>query len=285
MKHISKWDEEAGCYVHQTIKISNTVEAPVKSAVLKGNTLINLAPKRQTNKVYTNYSSGNVSFFDAITPIKQMKRGCTYTILFEVSDLSGERFAPILYEGRTTENVFFKYTISTGFALKNGINSVVFTTMDNVDIKHFFMFSYNTFQQGGGATFLGNSVMLLEGDYSNVDIQYFEGMQSVEISALKTSNSDSSRTNILTTNEDVILRSNGDVYDELDLSTGKLTHRINEDGDILSQEVVETVGLTLVDQDGKTISKLNSFNGTTHISTEVTQGSVHPTVAVEVAVE
>lgn len=51
------------------------------------------------------------------------------------------------------------------------------------------------------------------------------------------------KTNILTVNEDITLRSNGSVYDELDLLTGELTQRIDENGEVLSQEVVKTVDL------------------------------------------
>lgn len=51
------------------------------------------------------------------------------------------------------------------------------------------------------------------------------------------------KTNILTVNEDVTLRSNGDICDELNLLTGQLTQRIDEDGEVLSQEVVKTVDL------------------------------------------
>ena len=86
-------------------------------------------------------------------------------------------------------------------------------------------------------------------------------------------------------NEDVTLRSNGDVYDELNLLTGRLTQRIDENNEVLAQEVVKTVDLTIVDQDGKTINKLNSFNGTTHVSTEVAENSIYPTIAIEVATE
>lgn len=51
------------------------------------------------------------------------------------------------------------------------------------------------------------------------------------------------KTNILTVNEDVTLRSNGNICDELNLLTGQLTQRIDEDGEVLSQEVVKTVDL------------------------------------------
>lgn len=53
----------------------------------------------------------------------------------------------------------------------------------------------------------------------------------------------------------------------------------------LATESIKTVDLTIVDQDGKTINKLNSFNGTTHVSTEVAENSTYPMVSLEVASE
>jgi hypothetical protein len=41
----------------------------------------------------------------------------------------------------------------------------------------------------------------------------------------------------------------------------------------------------MADQDEQTISKLNSFNGTTHVSTEVAENNIYPTIAIEVATE
>ena len=60
------------------------------------------------------------------------------------------------------------------------------------------------------------------------------------------------KSNILTVNEDVTLRSNGDICDELNLLTGQLTQRIGEDGVVLSQEVVKTVDLNSSNGDVKT---------------------------------
>lgn len=73
------------------------------------------------------------------------------------------------------------------------------------------------------------------------------------------------KTNILTVNEDVTLRSNGSVYDELDLLTWKLTQRIDENGEVLSQEIVKTVDLSILDQNENKVSSISSFNDTTHI--------------------
>ena len=73
------------------------------------------------------------------------------------------------------------------------------------------------------------------------------------------------KSNILTVNEDVTLRSNGDVYDELNLLTGRLTQRIDENNEVLTKEVVKTVDLSVVDQDGND-AKLSTFNDITHVT-------------------
>ena len=49
--------------------------------------------------------------------------------------------------------------------------------------------------------------------------------------------------NILESDEEIELRSNGDVYDELNLLTGELTQRIDENGEILAQEIIKTISL------------------------------------------
>lgn len=73
------------------------------------------------------------------------------------------------------------------------------------------------------------------------------------------------KSNILTVNEDITLRSNGDVCDELNLLTGRLTQRIDENNEVLAQAVVKTVDLSVVDQDGN-ITKLSTFNDITHVT-------------------
>ena len=48
---------------------------------------------------------------------------------------------------------------------------------------------------------------------------------------------------ILSCSEEITLRSNGDVYDELDLLTGQVIQRIGEDNEILEEEIVRTIEL------------------------------------------
>ena len=51
------------------------------------------------------------------------------------------------------------------------------------------------------------------------------------------------RQSALSCSEEITLRSNGDVYDELDLLTGQVIQRIGEDNEILEEEIVRTIEL------------------------------------------
>ena len=82
------------------------------------------------------------------------------------------------------------------------------------------------------------------------------------------------KSNILSTPSDLELRSNGSVCDELDLITGQLTQRIDENGDVLAQEVVKTVDLS-----GQ---KVYSYDGTTHYSCSAAEGALIPTLSIDV---
>ena len=92
------------------------------------------------------------------------------------------------------------------------------------------------------------------------------------------------KSNILTVNKDVELGSVGEVKDELNLLTGQLTQRTEvrayQKGDEsnsevltdmtntrykLPKEVIKTVDLKVVDQDGNPVNQLSAFDSTTHI--------------------
>lgn len=93
--------------------------------------------------------------------------------------------------------------------------------------------------------------------YTNLQLEY----------GLQTTTHEPFKSNILSTPEDLVMRSNGNVYDELDLITGKFIQRIDESNEVLAQEVVKTVDLSIVDQDGNKMHRLSAFNETTHITT------------------
>lgn len=84
----------------------------------------------------------------------------------------------------------------------------------------------------------------------------------------------------VTCNEEVELRGIGEVKDELNLLTGELTRRIDESGNILSQEITESIDLSVVDQDGNE-AELSSFEDITYVA--VTSEDILPVVELEVA--
>ena len=331
----------------------NTDEAPVKSAILKGQTLVNISP---LNGEIT-LTPASVQHIDS--PF--IKSNTTFTISFNCSSVP------------TTGFIEFRQIFeNTALKMENkpvvqGYNQFKVTTVSS-EINRFRFKNDSTSETD--LTF--NNLMIIEGDYTNVDIPFFEGMKSVQMPVLKTTgknlfdgelisgyyedgslskiigstsnlyktirinlkkgtytfsfeesvkfvrqlkdgvydtfggvftkfkttlqidgtyilsfrktdNSDFDLTkiqieqgstatsyepfksNILTVNEDITLRSNGDVYDELNLLTGRLTQRIDENNEVLAQEVVKTVDLSILDQDGNK-TKLKTFDDITHVS-------------------
>ena len=75
------------------------------------------------------------------------------------------------------------------------------------------------------------------------NIYYIDANES-ELTPIENVNFIPYRDLILQLEEDVVLRSNGEIYDELDLLTGQLTQRIDENNEILDEEVVRKVTIS-----------------------------------------
>ena len=161
------------------------VDGVSKSAILKGQTLVNLAPKVE-DSVISNYQSGNVILTSEFKPLTNLKANTEYTVLFKASNVVNATNGMYQYQGRDTENVFIKYNIKN-YTLVNGYNKLTFTP--SVEISKIQFLSYNTLSVGGSCCIHGDSIMIIEGDYTNVDIPYFEGMQSVKMPVLTTTTS------------------------------------------------------------------------------------------------
>ena len=344
--------------------LSNTVEAPFKSAILKGQTLVNLVGEDKKRNILADGKD--------IRVLTEFSGSKEYTVYFKVEQINNNGLIRLQYFNGLT------FISGENKNIVVGVNTITFTTPANTtNIR---------FQNANGVTeLIIDDLMILEGNYTNVDITYFVGMQSVKMPVLTTTNgepefievdgeqvpNEAFKSNILTVNEDVELRGIGNVKDELNILTGELTQRVGEivldgsesweyhlqtntdtiayrtpvrgtspyspilcdrfinvfnDSDTehcfigtssiaifinrsrlstvnttgfkeylqanpltiqyrLANESIKTVDLTMVDQDEQTISKLNSFNGTTHVSTEVAENSIYPTIAIEVATE
>ena len=72
---------------------------------------------------------------------------------------------------------------------------------------------------------------------------------------------------VLSCNEEVILRSNEDVCDELSLLNSQVIQRIGNDGAVLTSEIFKNVNFLIVDENGKNLDNITSFDGTTYIAT------------------
>ena len=244
-----------------SLTVQNTIEAPVKSAILKGQTWVNLWNNNGEHKITPN--SGIEQTGDCF------KKSTKYLLKYNVLRTNSNNAMLIQYYQNST-----LIAKEPSYMKLNKDYYILTTPSDDFNvIRIFYSNSY------GVETVRLENIMLIEyqEDMENWSIPYFEGMMSVKMPVLTTSNEDGTKTNILTVNEDVTLRSNGNVYDELNLLTGRLTQRIDENNEVLAQEVVKTVDLSS--------NKVYAYNGTTHYTCSSEEDWLLPTVCIEVPIE
>ena len=155
----------------------NTVDGVCKSAILKGQTLVNLATPIEFKSItYHGYC--------LIINGGMLKSG-TYTLKssvdfsqYVVNLMSTQKDKPSQYR-RISIAKNGVFTIDDTFFVANGV-----TTED-------FFICLRPVDNPSGGTVTTNEIenaefILLEGDYTNTDIPYFEGMQSVKMPVLTT---------------------------------------------------------------------------------------------------
>ena len=190
----------------------NTVEKPFKSLELSGNTLVNCVLEDTENDDYTSFDKdySGTSFTINGTSEGAIKsailKGQT---LVNISSLSGEitikpnstQFieSSLIQQNKTFTFMFNCTSVpSTGFiefrqildntALKmeninvvQGYNKFKVTTV-NKEVNKFRLKNDST----SNTDFVFNNLLILDGDYINIDVPYFEGMQSVKMPVLTT---------------------------------------------------------------------------------------------------
>ena len=208
----------------------NTEEAPIKSAILKGMKSVRMPVLTTTGKnIVGNLEKGSI--------------GTNGGNVNNANDYMYTRTGFILLKKDTTYSFSSNGTKRSFHLYLYDLNK---NFIDRVGMKNEYTPEVNCY------------IRLFQGDnINNALYQVEEGTIATPYEPYKS--------NILTVNEDVTLRSNGDVYDELNLLTGRLTQRIDENNEVLSQEVVKTVDLSVVDQDGNS-TKLSTFNDITHVT-------------------
>ena len=210
----------------------NTAEKPIKSAILKGNTLVNHVSLVERNLSAGNSISSdgyitvtaNSGYSNAFLGCNAIKESTEYLCVLDIKEYTANSTFR-LTSNHTTSIFNKKETIPQG---STGIHKFIFTTISDTDAAIYSFRSYLSSEATSG--YIIYRVMLIEYQegMENWDIPYFEGMQSVQMPVLTTSNEDNTKSTTLSCNEEVELRGIGDVKDELDLLTGELTQCIGE---------------------------------------------------------
>lgn len=159
-------------YEGQHITATSSIEGHARSAILKGNTLVNLVDDVTSNEV-GNYSNSPCK----IKVIRNLQNE-TLTIIFNVISLEipdGADGILRIGEGWSGQ-IRYKPTL--------GVNKVLYNC-NQTSNSWLGVFS-NSEAYNLGQRITISDVMVLEGDYTNIDISYFEGMQSVRMPVLTT---------------------------------------------------------------------------------------------------
>ena len=264
-------------YEGQHITALDTLEGRAKSATLKGQTLVNLVPKKIIDHIASSDWDGycclvqnSKQSFDQWRALQDLKPNTKYYISCYVETFEDANNKDYCLNNPSVESIFEDSMIINGVGRYQWLST---TKSELTDERFIVLRSQNAHARGAIKI---RDIMIIEYQegMKNWDIPYFEGIQSVKMPVLTTSNEDGTKTNILTVNEDVTLRSNGDICDELNLLTGQLTQRIGEDGVVLSQEVVKTVDLS--------DNHVYSYKDVTHYDCSSAEGSLVPTLSIDV---
>ena len=242
--------------------IDNVVPYAYGSAILKGNTLVNLSENLQT---ITRTVNSWYREEPLIADISKLKTNIYYTVLYKLENVSGNHQNYTTIElGIGTTAPLKTITVSSELNKVGGWCKASFQLTDAL-IKEYPSYKklyirpirrHTSPVDDESIKYTIRGFAILEGDYITNPIPFnkvFEGMQSVKMPVLTTSNEDGTKTNILTVNEDVTLRGIGEVKDELNLLTGELTQRVGEavlDGS-------EDESYTIISQATKTHTSFN----------------------------
>ena len=168
IKYNAQGEEVNGSIVMDNWQSSYTIEnsnnGEIKSAILKGQTLVNLASEK------TKTGAINLNIM-----VDYLKPNTQYTVIFNyISD------NPI--NGRCSlGNVMGVNNIS--FVGENGLKKVLLTTPE-LTSSNYRLFIYTN----NNDTYTVDEVIVIEGNHTDVDIPYFTGIQSVENPTVTTYN-------------------------------------------------------------------------------------------------
>lgn len=155
-------------YSGTSFTINGTSEGAIKSAILKGNTLVNLCDK--TKSVFS--LDGNKNLWQNVL----FNTNPTQLTVINHTD----KVIKFTLHNRTTDN----WVSTTGVEANS-------KSLVNCGTNNYLKDLYGAYNDGWSNTeedrnILKDGILILEGDYTNVNIPYFEGMQSVKMPVLTT---------------------------------------------------------------------------------------------------
>ena len=188
---ISEGDFEYVLYtLNQSLStLYTTAEKPVKSAILKGNTLVNIA----------NYELSTSSSEISCSQNFSLQKNNTAYTLFNFTDkiITFNTYTTTTSSWRGFENV--------------GANSKKLLTLKDFTIKEVIGRAANGWDKTTETEKFLNGYMIIEGDYTNVDIPYFEGMQSVKMPVLTTTGKNLFHSDIQVFNDSNYIRTGNNI--------------------------------------------------------------------------
>ena len=174
-------------YEGQHITATNSIEGHAKSAILKGQTLVNLTPKFNDDRWVKNGSGGLTinrtddyidiqvtSTGSAVIDFKDMtlfKENTEYTFIINVIE-------------NTFSNLYLNNFANSSQSLNVGYNKFKLTSKALTSNPYIRIGHTGTVTVGSKLKI--SNILVLEGDYTNVDVPYFTGMQSVKMPVLTT---------------------------------------------------------------------------------------------------
>ena len=167
-------------YVGTIITATNTLEKPIKSAILKGRTLVNLVPQ--------NSGSFNGTRFLRIPLSSIAKANTSYFVKFN------------LRESSLTNGVTCRLKNTTTGRTIGGLKSdgIITVDGDGYNIIEFYITNANDVTNGLNAIVDDIMVIEYQDDMENWDIPCFEGMQSVKMPVLTTTGKNTLNPNEIT---------------------------------------------------------------------------------------
>lgn len=221
-------------YEGQHITANNSIEGHTKSAILKGQTLMNDVDLNIKSITSGNTISSdgyitvkaNSQFSNSFVGYKKIKPNTKYLCIVDINEYTAN--GEFLLTSVNPQSVFNVVTPLNSSEI--GVKKFILTSRDTID-ESVAKFSFRSYLNPNSTNgYVKYRVMMIEYQegMENWDIPYFEGMQSVRMPVLTTSNEDGTKTNILSTLESVELGSIGDVKDTLNLLTGEVVNNFNE---------------------------------------------------------